>query len=99
MHDLRHHGQRPHGARADPRHQQQVGEVPRTAIGCGSEGSVQPALDHVIRSDIVMAGQHKVRQKCLLLWCGNGRRPFDAGQFAHNAIRLQVIQHKKLPFA
>jgi hypothetical protein len=48
VHDLGHHRERPDGAGADPRHQQQVGEIPRPAIRCRGERSVQPALDHVL---------------------------------------------------
>ena len=73
VHDLRHHGQRPHGARADARHQQQFGEIGRAAVGRRGEIAVEAARDHVLGAHVVMRRHDEMRQRQLAA-CGRRRR-------------------------
>ncbi len=65
VHDLGHHGQRTHRARADTRGQQQLGKVGGAAIGGGGEIAVEPPDHDVARPDIVMGGHVEMREQGL----------------------------------
>ena len=72
MHHLCHHRKRANGAGADARHEQQLSEILRAAIGRRSKRAVQAAQDHITRPYIVMRRHDEMRQQ----WCG-GRRRID----------------------
>ena len=62
MDDLGDHGERGDRARADARHEQEVGEIARPAIRRRGEGAAQPPQEHVGRTDVVMIGHREMRK-------------------------------------
>ena len=98
MHDLGHHRQRPHRARADARHQQQLGEIGRAAIGRRGEVAVQPPRDHVLGAHVVMRRHDEMRQRQLVAGSRRGRAPraFDPRQLARDPVRPERLQQVEL---
>ena len=62
MHDLGHHGERSHRARADARRQEQLREIEGSTLGRGSERAVQPSREDVARSDVVVGRHDEMRE-------------------------------------
>ena len=98
VHHLRDQRQRMDRARADARHQQQLGEVGRAGVGRRGERAVQAAQDHVLRPHVVMRGHDEMRQHRR----GLDRRrllPAQQRQLVHDAVGPEVLQQLELALA
>ena len=95
VHHLGDQRQRMHRARADARHQQQVGEVGRAGIGRGGERAVQAAHDHVLGPHVVMLRHDQMRQQRL-----RPRRapvvPLQRASSLHDAVGTEFLQQLEL---
>ena len=100
--DLGHHRQRTHGARADARHQQQLGEIGRAAVGRGGEIAVQAAqIDVRRRGHRDGAGMIEMRQRELPLRAGPRRlRGIERSANSRgDAVRPERLQQVELAAA
>jgi hypothetical protein len=61
VHDLGNERERAHRAGADTRHEEQVGEVARPALGRRRYRAMKPAKHDVLWPDIVMRRHHQMR--------------------------------------
>jgi len=57
VHDLGDEGEGEHGAWADARGQEEIGEVDRRSLVCGGDGAAEAALLHVLGADLVVKWQ------------------------------------------
>ena len=92
--DLR---QRPHRARADPRHEQEVGEVLRAAIGGRREIGVQAANDDVLGPHVVARRHDEMRQERLQRRLGRPcARSLEPDQLTLDSVRPELAEQVDL---
>jgi hypothetical protein len=61
---------------------------------------MQPALNHVIRPNIVMLGQSQMWQESLRICFSDTLRPsLNARQLAHDAAGAHTVEQMELPIA
>ena len=95
VHDLGHHGERPHRPCPDARREQQLGEVGRTAVGGGGEIPVQAPRHDVARAHLMMAGHYQMRQERLLRG-GPRLASLEPRQLACDPVRPEPGEHLEL---
>src|ERR1700730_3854280 len=102
MHDLGNHRQRAYRPRTDTWNEQQLGEVGRTPIRCGSQIGVKARRQHVAWADLVMGRHDQMRQRELHRngLCDVRFSPARQGrQFARDPVRPHGVQNAKLTTA
>lgn len=99
MDDLRHYCQRADGTGAHAGHEQQLGEIGRTAFRSGGERAVQATHDYVACTDIVMRGHDEMGQQ-RLLWRGPRRGLLlKRRERADDPVRPEIAQKIELAAA
>lgn len=102
VHDLGDHRQGAHGSGANPRHEEQLCEIGRSAIGRRGQIAVQAPHGDIAWTNVVMGWHYEMRQKRLL---GDNRRHGRAAarllrqSLASDAIWPQRLQKIKLATA